>query len=406
MHTGTHTVKTSDLPTGDNLPAFIDQMFTKREAEYFALLENPILCIAKAYAAKNAFFKYLGKDVKGFGFRDIEFMNYESEKPYILLMKNETNLSLSIDIQDDYAFATVWGEDTGITDENIENLKSYHHLLPKRISHINKSDCGRLFVIAGSKCMVGAAELCASSAMRSGSGLVTVATSKSVQPYLSVKLTEAMTLPLEDKDGIISYAAISDIMDNVKKSDVTAIGSGLGKSEDIILILKDILSCKKPCVIDADGLNALSCDTSVLLSKNCETVLTPHPGEMSRLTGISVADIQKNRVEIALEYAKKFNSVIVLKGKNTVIASPNGEYHINTTGNNGMASGGMGDVLTGIIASFMGQGLPPFNAALLGTFIHGLSADIAVCKTGVFGLIASDVVNNIPKAIQRLQYII
>ncbi len=406
MHTGTYTMKISDLPDGDNLPVFTVQTFTKREAEYFAALENPVLCIAKAYAAKNAFFKYLGKDIKGFGFRDIEIMNHQSEKPYILLMKNETSLSLSIDCQDEYIVATIWGEDTGITDENIENLKSYHHLLPKRRSNINKSDCGRLFVIAGSKCMVGAAELCASSAMRSGSGLVTVGTAKSVQPYLSVKLTEAMTLPLEDKDGIISYDAVSDIIDNVKKSDVTAIGPGLGKSEDIILILKDILSCEKPCIIDADGLNALSCDTSLLSSKKCEAVLTPHPGEMSRLTGISIADIQKNRVDITLEYAKRFNSIIVLKGKNTVIASPNGEYHINTTGNNGMASGGMGDVLTGVTASFLGQGLSPFNAALLGTFIHGLSADIAICKTGVFGLIASDVTDNIPKAIQRLQYII
>ncbi|MGN1093002.1 MAG: NAD(P)H-hydrate dehydratase, partial [Monoglobaceae bacterium] len=221
--------------------------------------------------------------------------------------------------------------------------------------------------------------------------------------YASVKLTEVMTKPLKCENGVISKDAIPQIIDGLKNSDVCAIGPGLGRSKDLELVVKEMLKCDVPCVIDADGLNVISNDVDMLKEKNCRAILTPHPGEMSRLTSLSITEIEENREDIALEFAEKYDVTLLLKGHNTVIVSPDGRVKINTTGNSGMASGGMGDVLTGVIASFVGQGLSCFDAAVLGAYLHGKAGDIAANEVGEFGLIASDVVDKLPYAIKLLQ---
>ena len=282
------------------------------------------------------------------------------------------------------------------------HYKKYLQLLPKRRIDMNKGDCGRVFIIAGSVGMTGAACLCTKAALRSGSGLVTLGTPECVQPIAASVLLEAMTLPLPCNDGKLSKASVPAICDKVYTCDVCAIGPGLGNTNDIREIISSILKQKTHCVIDADGLNSIADCTELLNTKTCSVVITPHPGEMSRLTGLSIEEINADRTGVALTYAKEWDCVVLLKGFDTVIASPDGEFCINKTGNCGMASGGMGDVLTGIIASFIGQGCTLYDAACLGAYIHGLAADIAALEVGEFGLIASDVVKKIPNAIIRL----
>lgn len=285
---------------------------------------------------------------------------------------------------------------------DIINYDYYKSLLPVRRKDIHKGDCGKVFIIAGSVGMTGAACLCSKAAMRCGSGLVTLAAPDCVQPVLASMLLEAMTLPLPSNDGKVSKDAIPIIKDRLKNADVCAIGPGLSNTNELLQIISSVLTESVTCIIDADGLNAISKNPDILKNKACEVILTPHTYEMSRLTGIEPDKIQADRSNTASLFAREYNCTVVLKGHETVIASPNGEIFINKTGNSGMASGGMGDVLTGVIASFAGQGCSPFDAAVLGTFIHGLAGDIAAEKFGEFGLIAGDVVDTLPQAIMKI----
>lgn len=385
-----------------NIEAFTNRVFTEREREYFATLKNPVNSIAGSFAAKEAFSKYLGSGVRNFSFSDIEVLHNKSGKPYICFKGKEIAADVSISHSETSAVAVVCGEEFGIEEERSNLYEPYAKLLPKRRFDMNKGDCGKVFVIAGSVGMVGAACLCAKSSMRCGSGLVTLGTPQCIQPQAAVKLDEIMTMPLPCGDGKLCVNATEQIIEKAKKSDVCAIGPGLGCDDDIKEIIKALLKETTPLVIDADGLNAISDDKYILKGKNCSVVMTPHPGEMSRLAGLSIEEIESDRAGVATRFAKEYNAVVVLKGHRTVIASPNGEVHINESGNSGMASGGMGDVLTGVIASLIGQGKNPYDAAVLGVFIHGLSGDMAADEIGEFGLVAGDVAEKLPYAIKTL----
>ena len=319
-------------------------------------------------------------------------------------MGKRVKADLSITHSDISAAAVVCGEENELNIINPEYIKEYHALLPKRREDMHKGDCGRVFVLAGSRGMTGAAALCATAALRSGSGLITVGCPDSQQAVLAVKLTEVMTLPLPEINGKISGDAIETVKQQSLISDVCAVGPGLGRSDGIWKCIEGVLAANKPVLLDADGLNSIAGHINVLESSHAEIVMTPHPGEMSRLCGLSIAEIEANREKIAVEFAKKYNVTLLLKGNHTVVASPRGEVHINPTGNSGMATGGMGDVLSGIIASFIGQGLSGFNAAVLGAFLHGFAGDIAAKKIGKFGMTANDVISNLPEAIEALNY--
>ncbi len=399
---GTDIAEIERFSQMENIEAFTKRVFTERERKYFATFKNPVNSIAGSFAAKEAFSKYLGSGVRGFGFSDIEVLHNEAGKPYICFKGREIAADVSISHSETSAVAVVCGEEFAIDEERINLLKSYAELLPKRRPNMNKGDCGKVFVVAGSVGMVGAACLCAKSSMRSGSGLVTLGTPQCVQPQVAVKLDEVMTMPLPCRDGKLCVDATEQIIEKAKKSDVCAIGPGLGRCDDIKEIIKALLKETTPMVIDADGLNAISDDMGVLKSKSCPVVMTPHPGEMARLTGLSIEEVEKDRVGTAARLAKECSTVVVLKGRRTVVVSPDGEAHINESGNSGMASGGMGDVLTGIIASLIGQGKNPYDAAVLGVFIHGLSGDMAANEIGEFGLVAGDVAEKLPYAIKTL----
>ncbi|WHH61749.1 NAD(P)H-hydrate dehydratase [Petroclostridium sp. X23] len=277
-------------------------------------------------------------------------------------------------------------------------------LLPVRIANSNKGDYGKVLIIAGSTGMTGAAALAGLAAVRAGAGLVTVGIPKSLNPVMEIKLTEVMTLPLEeDDDGILVYSSIDKILDKMRKTDVLVFGPGLSVNQGIADILEAVLRQSNiPVVIDADGINALSANINVLKECKCPIIITPHPGEMSRLTGLEIPSIEADRIEIAKNFAAQWNVTVVLKGARTIIAHPNGEVFINCTGNPGMATGGTGDVLAGVIASLIGQGLEAFDAAVAGVYIHGAAGDLQAFEKGEYGLIASDIINGIPAVLQQL----
>lgn len=381
---------------------FCERIFTGSELDYFQKHGSRIETLAGFFAAKEAFSKYLGTGIRGFEFCDVEIGHDELGTPFVIFKNKKVDVSLSISHNTDTAIAVVCGEMFGdfVKSTDVKYRERMRKLIPVRAEDANKGDCGRVFIVAGSKGMTGAATLCGYAALRCGSGLVTVGTAASEQSILACKLTEAMTLALPCNNGVISYDAIDLIRTYAERSDVVAIGPGLGRNEEIKEILSELIKTyEKTLIVDADGINALSENIDILKEKRCEIILTPHPGEMSRLTGLSVEEIQTNREKIAEEFATGYGVCVVLKGKDTVIADKDGRISVNPTGNSGMATGGTGDVLCGVVAAFAAQGLSPYDAAVLGAYVHGLAGDVALDKRGVHGLIASDVADALPKSI-------
>lgn len=276
--------------------------------------------------------------------------------------------------------------------------------IPKRKADSNKGDYGHVFVLAGSAGFTGAAALCSQAALLSGSGLVTLGIVKSLNPVMARKLTEVMTKPLAETRGqALSEKAFPEIMKFAEKADCVAIGPGLSRDPSTQqLVRKLIIALRKPIVLDADGINAIEGKAQLLRSAKAPIVITPHPGEMSRLVALSRNEISKAKERVAKDFANKYNVVCVLKGHRTVVAGPGGKNYVNTTGNPGMAKGGTGDVLTGMIAAFIGQGMRPFDAARLGVYLHGFAGDLAAKEKGETSMLASDLLNNIPDAIKKL----
>ncbi|WP_346354865.1 NAD(P)H-hydrate dehydratase [Azotosporobacter soli] len=273
-------------------------------------------------------------------------------------------------------------------------------MLPKRKVDAHKGQCGHVLVVAGAEGYTGAAVLAAQGALRSGAGLVTLAVPRAIYPIVAAKVTEVMVQPLEDEGkGYIGVEALTRLSELLEKADVLAIGPGLGAHEetiDVIRVLLETATC--PMIIDADALRAFTLPEKKRVQTKAIPVLTPHPGEMSRMTGLATEDINANRIAIARRFAEEWASIVVLKGARTVIAFPDGEIHVNLSGTEGMASGGMGDVLTGVIAGFIGQGLSSHQAAIAGTHLHGVAAEKAALQ-GVQGMTAGDVLAVLPEVL-------
>jgi hydroxyethylthiazole kinase-like uncharacterized protein yjeF len=275
--------------------------------------------------------------------------------------------------------------------------------LPGREASAHKGDFGRVLVVAGSRNMPGAACLTADAVLRSGAGLCMLATPESALPAVSAKLTCNTFFPLtENSLGALSPNAIPALLKAADERDVVAVGPGLGQTPDTSLAIRKLVAgINKPIVLDADGLNAFAIKPDALSQREAPLIITPHPGEMARLTGSTTRDVQSARQEIAADFALKHKCIVLLKGSGTVITDGN-KIHINSTGNPGMATGGSGDVLTGVIAAFLAQGLSPLDAAQLGAYIHGLAGDFAVRDIGQISLMATDILKCLPSAIGSL----
>ena len=263
-------------------------------------------------------------------------------------------------------------------------------LLPIRAEDAHKGDAGRVVVCAGSPGFTGAAALTSSAAVKAGAGLVSLLTPLSSREVLAVKLTEVMVHGLlERMPGVLGSAAANDVLERANKGDVLAIGPGLGISDSTQQTVRDILAkCEVPVVIDADAITALKEHTDILSKMTAPKVLTPHAGEMARLTGLAVEEINRDRISIAQKYAKEWQAVVVLKGAPTVVACPDGTVYVNSTGSKALATGGSGDVLTGIIAGLAAQGISLSEAAVCGVYLHGSAGSLA-CKN--VGLAAGEI---------------
>ena len=296
----------------------------------------------------------------------------------------------------------LWQVDIGIppilareTPFELAEAREMRALLPGRPGGSHKGNFGHLLVVAGSEGKTGAAALAAEAALRAGAGLVTLGVPASLNDILEAKLTEAMTLPLPEAAaralGAAAWSPIQEFLNEKNGKSTLALGPGIGTHpETRELVARLVRNLAGPMVIDADGINNLAADTACLKDAAGPRILTPHPGEMARLLGLTTPEVQARRLDVARDTAAKFGITLVLKGAQTVVAAPDGRAWLNSTGNPALASGGTGDVLTGIISGFLAQGLAPWDAARLGVYLHGLAADFFVSRHGQRGMIAGD----------------
>lgn len=290
--------------------------------------------------------------------------------------------------------------DIGIPDECVMELKFKNHLIdfdtvkaliPERKQNSHKGDYGKVGIVGGSQGMTGSVCLAANAALRSGAGLVYVFVADEIFDIVSTKLTEAI---------VVKESELTNYLD---KLDVISIGMGYsqeGKKKHIIKMITQ--KFEKPVVFDAGSINFLSSNTELLKNKKCSAILTPHTGEFSRLINMSIDDINSNRMFLTTKYSKEYNSVILLKGAATLVGAHDGTLRINNTGNSGMATAGSGDVLSGVIAGLLAQGMNIFDAASIGAFIHGFSGDLAAKDKTEYSLIASDIVEYLPCAFKKI----
>lgn len=269
-------------------------------------------------------------------------------------------------------------------------------LLPERNDFAHKRDFGKILLLCGSKGYTGAAALSAMGALRSGAGLVYLGVPESIYEIEAIKLTEPIIFPLSDEQGMLSAKASEEILKYLEGKNAVLIGPGLGQSEGVLCVVQTVLEkFNGPVVLDADGINVIKAHKDIVRGRTSPTILTPHAGEFSRLYG----KMPDNRIEDASALAEDLGAIVLLKGHETVITD--GVFcYINNTGNPGMAVGGSGDVLAGIIVSLLGQGITPLEAAACAAWLHGAAGDICQQEIGQYGLLPSDMVQVLPRLLK------
>ena len=268
--------------------------------------------------------------------------------------------------------------------------------LPDRDPWGHKGTFGKLLLLCGSRGFTGAAYLAAMGALRTGAGLVFLGVPESIYAIEAVKLNEPVVFPLPDQDGKLSALAVPEILKRLPQMDAVLVGCGLGQSDGTLAVVKAVLeNATCPVVLDADGINVLAAHKDILRGRSGSTILTPHDGEFVRFGG----SIGPDRMALAARYAREWNSIVLLKGHETCITDGETGY-INRTGNPGMATGGSGDVLAGIIVSFLGQGIPPLEAAACGAWLHGAAGDLCAKELGQYGMLPTDMLLRLPRLLK------
>ncbi len=269
----------------------------------------------------------------------------------------------------------------------------------------HKGSMGTLLSICGSYSMAGACILSGKAALRSGVGLLRCVVPTSIYPIVASQIYESVFLPVEETGkGAVSKNAAAEILNAADKSNAVIIGCGSGNNEDTKAVVSALITeNEKPLLIDADGINAIVGNIDILKKSVCPIILTPHPGEMSRLIGKNIDFVQNNREQVAADFADKYNVTVVLKGNGTIVASGDNKLCKNITGNSGMATGGSGDVLAGIIGAFMAKGIDIFESGCCGVYVHGLAGDISSSKKTKTAMLPTDIIDNLCEAFRQIE---
>lgn len=375
---------------------FLEKLFAEDELNYGFKKQNSLQTFAGIFAAKEAIIKANNLNLAHILRKKIEIKHVDN-RPIAFINNKEIRGSISISHDGNYAIAIC-----NMKDQYQMNInQEMKEIMPKRKSESHKGDYGRIAILGGSSGMAGSVYMASLSAMRTGAGMAFILAPKSISEILQIKSNEQIIKEIDCHNFYYSSEIVDQILDNIEDKDTLIIGPGMGKGEDLNKLIGEIIaSTDIDMVIDADGLNAISKDLSILKSNN-KIILTPHMGEFSRLTGLEIDKIKEDEESIARKFAKDNDVVLVLKSDHTIVTDGL-KFYKNEIGNPGMATAGVGDVLTGVIASLMKR-LEPFEAAKLGVYIHSLAGDIASEKLGEDSLIATDVIENLSEAIKRLR---
>lgn len=373
---------------------FISKVFMQNEISYANSKENPYQTLAGIFALKEAIIKAYNLKLSYIINKRIEIIINKRPSAYIDGKKLNADLSISHD--GDYAIGVCY------TKENLISAdKKMKKLLPDRPHISHKGDYGKIAILGGSPGMVGSCYLSSLACLRSGAGLVYLLVPQSISNILEIKSIEQIIKTIDSDILKYNKNIIKQIISSLEDKDVLAIGPGMGKDKSLNKLISEVIdNFNGKIIIDADGLNALSMDLSILKGKK-NIILTPHLKEFSRLTGLSINKINEDRVNIAKFFAKKHKVILVLKSENTLVTDGN-KLYINEIGNSGMATAGSGDVLTGVISGILHK-LEPFDAAKLGVYIHSLAGDLAASDLCEDSLIASDIIAYLPKAIRLMR---
>lgn len=366
---------------------FLENIFTENELAYAKNKQNFLQTLGGIFAAKEAIVKALDLELSYILSKRIEILHNKNGKPYYKVDNNIFNNGLSISHSGNYAISVCHKEGY------VLNNKDFHYLLKKRDRETNKGDYGRIAFWGGSKGMAGSIYMSSMAALRTGAGLSYIICPQTISNILQIKSVENIIKEIPCDKFYYSKNILDEIQASLDKVNVLCLGPGMSYGQNLEKLIKEVIeSFAGKVLIDADGLNAIAKDINILYSKK-DMVLTPHLMEFSRLTKLSIDQIKENKEEIAINFAKKYNQVLVLKGNRTLVTDGVNTY-INNTGNPGMGTAGSGDVLSGIIGSLLYR-LDPFEAAKLGVYIHGLAGDIASQEMTEESLIASDLIDNI-----------
>ncbi len=384
----------------------------------YAQLEKrgfPAESVAASFCAKEAFSKAVGTGLSGFDLRDVQLLRAPSGKPELFLSGRALELaggrkfSVSVTHTREYASAVVVADGTAFPNEE-ENeeiragLERARAMLHPRDPESNKGSYGRLLCVCGSEGMAGAAIMSTRAAVRCGAGIVDAALPHAIYPIVASQVCEPVFTLLElSGEDVLTQQGEEALRSALQKASSVLIGCGLGKSAASHRLVRVVLEDSSvPVVLDADGINIVSENIDILKTARVPLILTPHPGEMARLLKTEAAEVQKNRETYAREFAKRHRVILVLKGAGTLVAAPDGRLYRNLTGNPGMAKGGSGDVLAGMIASFAARGIEPFEAASCGVFLHGLAGDRCARKYSQTAMLPTDLIDTLPELFREI----
>lgn len=410
---GTDLVEVERIRRSIKNPRFRERVFGKAETARLAVRGFSAESAAAAFCAKEAFSKAIGTGLWAFDMREVQLLhNEKTGEPLLglsgkaLRLAGDSRFSVSVTHTEKYASAVVIreGKSSAAPMPETEGLGILRSILKPRAAESNKGDYGRLLCVCGSEGMAGAAAMSIGSALRCGAGLVEAALPQPIYPVVASRLAEPVfTLLHPMPDGAASPEDGKVLLQAVKRASAVLIGCGLGKSAAARSEVEQVLrEAEVPVVLDADGINLAAEHIDILRECGTPLILTPHPGEMARLLGTTPREVQARREETARRFAEEHHVILVLKGAGTLVAAPDGRLYRNTTGNPGMAKGGSGDVLAGMIASFAAQGIEPWRAAVGAVYLHGLAGDRCAAEYSQTAMLPTDLIGMLPELFREL----